>query len=293
MEQIATIIAPTFFVIALGVVFGRVRKASVETLIDVALYLAVPCLVLSNLTSTPINLGDAGRLWTAALFAIFGPFLLAVVLFAAIRQKHSGLYLPTMFGNVVNIPFPIIYLAFGAAGLAQAIIYYVPTAILTYTLGIYIAAGNKGLRQGLQTMLKTPLLYAAVVGLILNFGHVALPKVLADSLKFMGQAGVPLLLVVLGMNIGRIGFTRVRLTSAVSLIRVGGGFAFGLLVVTLLGLSGVSRSVVLFESAMPSAVFVSAIAIKYKNEAELVSSVTLMTTLASIAVIPGLLFYLK
>jgi hypothetical protein len=142
-------------------------------------------------------------------------------------------------------------------------------------------------------MLKTPLLYAAVVGLILNFGHVALPKVLADSLKFMGQAGVPLLLVVLGMNIGRIGFTRVRLTSAVSLIRVGGGFAFGLLVVTLLGLSGVSRSVVLFESAMPSAVFVSAIAIKYKNEAELVSSVTLMTTLASIAVIPGLLFYLK
>ena len=43
---------------------------------------------------------------------------------------------------------------------------------------------------------------------------------------------------------------------------------------------------------MPSAVFVSVLAAKYKNEEELVSSVVLATTLMAIPVIPALLYFL-
>ncbi len=43
---------------------------------------------------------------------------------------------------------------------------------------------------------------------------------------------------------------------------------------------------------MPSAVFVSVLTAKYKNEEELVSSVVLTTTLMAIAVIPALLYFL-
>lgn len=51
-------------------------------------------------------------------------------------------------------------------------------------------------------------------------------------------------------------------------------------------------AIVLFEAATPSAIFVSVLASRYENEAELVSSVVLATTVMSVAVIPALLYYL-
>ncbi len=192
----------------------------------------------------------------------------------------------------MNIPFPIIYMAFGAKGLANAALFYMPSGILIYSLGIYIAAGQKGLRQGLKEAVRTPLIYAALFGLALNLAGVTIPTLMMNSLKFLGQAGIPLLLLVLGMNISRIRPSHLPLTLVASVLRVGGGFALGLLAVWLLGLTGTPRAVVLFEAAMPSAIFTAIAAVKYENEAELVSSVVLVTTLASVVVIPALLYYL-
>ena len=96
-----------------------------------------------------------------------------------------------------------------------------------------------------------------------------------NSLKFVGQAAVPLMLLVLGMNIGEIRISQSPLTLAASVIRMGGGFAFGLLAVWLAGLTGVARAVVLFEAAMPQRSWCADAGTKYKNEAELVSSVVL------------------
>jgi hypothetical protein len=94
------------------------------------------------------------------------------------------------------------------------------------------------------------------------------------------------------MSIGKIRPAQIPLTLTAGVLRMGGGFAFGVLAVWLLGITGVARSVVVFEAAMPSAVMVAIMATKYKNEAELVSSVVLTTTLASIVVIQVLLYYL-
>jgi predicted permease len=110
--------------------------------------------------------------------------------------------------------------------------------------------------------------------------------------ELLARAAVPLMLLILGVSIGRFRFSQIGLTVAAGILRVGGGFAFGLLAVWLLALAGVTRSVVLFEAAMPSAVFVSVLAAKYKNEEALVSSVVLATTLSAVAVIPALLYFL-
>jgi predicted permease len=292
MEQILTIVTPTFFTIALGVLFGRVSQSSAAVLVDAAMYIAVPCLVVTSMLSSPIVIRDAVKLWVSCLLIIAGTFVLARFVFAFGRTTHSALYLPIIFGNAVNIPFPIIYMAFGAEGLASAALVYMPNGLLIYSLGIYIAAGNEGFRKGLREALRIPLIYAAVLGLVLNLAGVTLPALMMDSLKFVGQAGIPLVLLVLGMNISRIRLSHFPLTVVAGVLRMGGGFAFGLLAVWLLGLTGIPRAVVLFDAAMPSAVFTALAATKYKNEAELVSSVVLVTTLASIVVIPALLYYL-
>ena len=292
MQQILTIITPTFFIIALGYLFGRVSRASPAVLIDVVIYLATPCLVLTSLLAQPIVVGEAVWLWASCLLTIAGPYLLARLVFLRSRTKHSGLYLPIMFANLINLPLPIVYLAFGTEGVAMTVLFYIPQGFLIYSLGVYLAAGQEGLKPGLRAMARTPLLYTAVLGVALNLAGVTLPTLLYDSLKFMGTATIPLILVVLGMTIGSVKLTHVPLSLLAGVLRMGGGFAFGLLAVWAFGLTGMARNIVLFESAMPAAILTAVLCTKYRNEAELVSSVVLMTTLASIVVIPVLLYFL-
>jgi len=176
--------------------------------------------------------------------------------------------------------------------LANAALFYMPYGILVYSVGVYVAAGQSDLKEGLRVMLRTPLVYAAVLGLVLNLAGVVLPDLVMNSLRFVGQAGAPLILLVLGMSIGKIRPAHVPLTLVASALRMGGGLAFGLLAVWLMGFTGIPRAVVIFESAMPSAVMTAVFATKYRNEAELVSSVVLVTTMAAVVVIPVLLYYL-
>jgi malate permease and related proteins len=130
------------------------------------------------------------------------------------------------------------------------------------------------------------------VALALNLAGVGLPEVVTESFGLVGDAAVPLMLLVLGMTIGDVRFTQMPATLVASSIRMGGGFALGPLAVWLLDLTGLPRAIVLFEAAMPSAIFVSVLANRYKNEAELVSSVVLAITVMSVAAIPALLYYL-
>jgi malate permease and related proteins len=292
MHQIVNIIGPTFFAVMVGYLFGRVTKANMSPIIDISMYVLVPALAFDSMTGSPIVIGEAAKLWASSLIVMAGTLGAALILFFILRQKHSGLYLPIVFTNYINIPLPIIYLAFGPAAAAQAVLMYIPQGLLLNSLGVYVASGAKDMRTGLGVMLRTPLIYAAILGLAMNLLHVPIPQVVTSSVKLLGQAAVPLMLLILGVSIGRFRMTQIPLTAAASVLRVGGGFAFGVLSVWLLSLTGTSRSVVLFEAAMPGAVFVSVLAAKYKNEEELVSSVVLATTLMAIVVIPALLYFL-
>ena len=292
MEQIITVILPTVFAIALGYLLSRWGRPDVGTLIDVAMFVTTPCLVLHSLYQNPIVIGDALRGWGAALLLIAGTFAIAWLVFGIRRKGSSALYLPIMFQNTINIPLPIIYLGFGDQGVALTVLFFIPNLLLVYSLGIYMASGHKALRQGVGAVFRTPLIYAAILGLILNLTGAAVPEAVTNSLRFVGQAAVPLMLLVLGMNMGRFKFSQIGLTITASVIRMGGGFAVGLLAVWLLGMSGLPRAVVLFEAAMPSAVVTSVLCTKYGNNPELVSSIVLTTTLMAVGVIPALLYYL-
>ena len=292
MEQIITVILPTVFAIALGYLLSRWGRPDVGTLIDVAMFIATPCLVLHSLYQNPIVIGDALRGWGAALLLIVGTFVIAWLVFGIRGKGSSALYLPIIFQNTINIPLPIIYLAFGDQGVALTVLFSIPNLLLVYSLGIYMASGHKALRPGLAAVFKTPLIYAAVLGLVLNLTGAAVPEAVTGSLRFVGQAAVPLMLLVLGMNMGRFKFSRIGLTITAGVIRMGGGFAVGLAAVWLLGMTGLPRAIVLFEAAMPSAVVTSVLCTKYNNNPELVSSIVLATTLMAVGVIPALLYYL-
>ncbi|NLV71096.1 MAG: AEC family transporter [Actinobacteria bacterium] len=293
MEQIINVLGPTFFAIVLGYLFGRAtRGAGAAALIDVALFIATPCLVFYSMQASTIVISEALYLWASTVLVMTGSFVLAWLAFGTRKKGGPGLYLPIVFSNTINIPLPIIYLAFGDVGVANLVLYGIPNLLLVYSLGVYVASGHKAVGQGVKTVLKTPLVYAAVIGLVVSLTGTRLPAAVVNSVEFVGRAAVPLMLLVLGMNMGRFRFSQIPLTLIASVIRMGGGFLLGLSAVWLLGLTGIPRAVVIFQAAMPGAVVTSVLCTKYNNQAELASSIVLSTTLMAVGVIPALLYYL-
>jgi malate permease and related proteins len=293
VQSIVAIVLPTFATIIVGYIFGRWRGREVRALIDVAMYIALPSLAFTSMLDKRIVLAEAAVLWSAALVIVGAGFLMAFVLFRVSRQKHSGLYLPIVFMNNVNIPFPIVYMAFGPPGLAVAMLFYIPNALLIYSVGVHIASRSPSWKDSAKEVARVPLIYAAVGGLTLNLLHVGPPALLMDSLKFIGQAAIPLVLIVLGVNLSAVRLKQISTAVLASLLRIVGGLAVGLLVVALFHFQGVARSVVIFEAAMPSAVFGSMLCAKYDNESELVSTVVFLTTVASVITVPLLLYLLR
>lgn len=291
MPNIIDIVLPTFFAIFLGYLVGKFTRINMAPVVDITLYVGVPALVLVTLLNKEIILLDAAKMWASSLVIMFGCMAIAWLVFKLIKQKHSGLYVSISMMNTVNIPFPVIYLAYGVEGLVAATLFYIPNVILMYSLGVYIMAGKRW-KDNVKEVLSQPVIYAAVIGLLLNFLNVRVPELVVDSLDFIALMAIPLVLIVLGHNLSRVKMASFPTTLLSCFLRMGVGLAIGLAIVSALNITGVFRSVVILDSAMPAAATSVLLATKYRNEAEMVSSVVFLTTLISLASIPFMLYLL-
>jgi predicted permease len=291
MPNIIDVVLPTFFAIFLGYMVGKFTKINMAPVVDITLYVGVPALVFVTLLNKEIVLVEAAKMWASALVIMFGGMGIAWLVFKIIKQKHSGLYIPISMMNTVNIPFPIIYLAYGVEGLVGATLFYIPNIILMYFLGVYIMAGKRW-KDNMKEVLRQPVVYAAVLGLLLNFLNVRVPQLAVDSLDFIAMMAIPLVLLILGQNLSKVRIASFPTTILASFLRMGVGLAIGLGVVNAFNITGVFRSVVILDSAMPAAATSVILATKYRNEAEMVSSVVFLTTLVSLVSIPFLLYML-
>ena len=290
MPAIYEVVTPAFFAILIGFFIGKFMKLNMAPVVDLTLYVGVPALVFVSLLEKDIVLLDASRIWAAAFAVMLGCGLAAVIVFALLRQKHSGLYVPISMMNTVNLPFPILYLAYGAVGLVPATLYYIPNVIVVFTAGVFIMSGGHW-KENIKEVFRQPVLYAAAIGLACNLCRVPVPELVVNSFDLVAQLCIPAVLIVLGYNLSKVRITSLPTTILASALRIGVGFGIGLLMAEVLGLTGIDRSVVILVSAMPAAANTSILATKYHNEAEAVSSVVFLTTLASLGVIPLLLHF--
>ncbi len=287
--KVLTVVAPVFAIIGLGYIFACFKKISLKPLVDILLYLTIPALVITSLTETQIIPGELFLITITACGVVLGTGLLAFI-YLKVTGKHDGrgIYLTTMFMNCANIPFPIALLAFGAEGLAITVLYYVAISILVYTLGIYIAKGKGGLTE----VFKLPLIYATVLGLGLNFTGIELPTVFMTTMEMLGIATIPLMQISLGYQLRNTKITHLRDSVAASIIRIGGGLLIAYILVTLLGIEGLPRQIIILTSAMPSAMITFVMSYRYNVQSEEVAGTVAISTIISIITIPVILYFI-
>jgi predicted permease len=178
-----------------------------------AMYLFLPCILFSVAASTPIS----AALLSVPLLVGIGSLVSGLVLYVALYHSPLGRGLPDatrailvvggMFGNTFNIGVPVLVFFFGGEAIRYAAFNDIMmTMPLVWSLGVWVCTrlGSHRPAEGhpavLGVMLSMPPIWAFVAGMTMQqLGLVYQPLVAATD--FIGQATIPVTLLVLGMTV--------------------------------------------------------------------------------------------
>jgi predicted permease len=294
MSVFIQVVLPVLLIFGAGYIIQKLARLDIKSVSTIALYVMLPCLVFKTFYEAELNNEYLMMLVFSALLLISILLINKVVAKAKKydAKMESGLILSTAFMNSGNYGAPIILFAFGEEGFVYSVSFLVLQAIIMNFFGVYYAAkGTAGLKMAVVSVLKMPPTYAVIIALIMNLGGIAMPENLISSVNLLADATIPMIMVVLGMQLAEIKVTnmewaKVSYASTVRLI-ASPLIAFALTLV--LPMSDMMASVLIVSAAMPSAATTTIYAVQFNSKPDLVSSITLMTTLFSIVTIPVLL----
>lgn len=285
--EIATnIIAPIFIVVGISVLVDRQFDIDPRALSRLVIYLFTPFLIFEGIANSDLSAGEAGQLIT---LAIVPSVLVAVAAWQVARlagfdrRLQSAFVLASTLINAGNYGVPLNRFAFGAEGEERALLFFVATAIVSYTLGIYLASlGKASARRALLNVFTVPLPYAAALAVAVNVGQIDLPLALDRSVSLLSAAAIPSMLVILGVQLSRAsirGQIRVVLMASGMRLVVAPLIGFGLAV--LIGAGGLTRQVAIVQMGMPTAVISGVLATEFGADSEVVTATILVDTLLS------------
>lgn len=275
-------------VVAIGYAVGRARWLSPDdkegdparTLSYAAFYIFVPALLFR--TTARVDLDTLPWLTLAAFFV---PTLLMMLgLYAVLRWRvvnqgpdrgaGHGAAAPSVralaasFGNTLQVGVPMASALFGEAGLAIHVtvislhaltLLSVQTALVEIDLAQHRRRnGGSGsfvstLRTTVRNTVVHPVVLPVIVGLAWNLAGLGLPSMADEILLTLGQAVVPLCLVLIGMSLayyplggalrGAVVLSLLKLLLLPALVLVIGHWG--------MGLSGLPLAVVVMVAALP------------------------------------------
>ena len=291
-------ILPIFVIAGIGFLMARRFGASVKTMSTVSFNALSPCLVFYQLVTAKLSVAQS---WRVALFCV----LLTVAIGVAARlvalalrlggATLSSFLLVVMFSNSGNYALPVVLFAFGREALAFASVYFVTSAILVYTFGVFVAASGRGsLRSTLLGVARVPAIYAVVAAVTVLAAGATVPLAVMRPVGLLNDAALPVMVLVLGMQLERATLPAhpAAVTAAVVLsLVVAPILAFALSAT--LGLAGAARQASIIEASMPSAVITTVLALEFDLDAGFSTSVVMFSTLLSPFTLVFLIAYLQ
>jgi predicted permease len=281
-------VVPVFLLITIGFLFAEWKKISLASLTEIMIYLAAPCLVFTSLIARPIFASDIAVIFAGAVGILSGVGLLTWLYSTLFHCRSPGFIVPVLFMNAGNMGIPLSHFAFGEPGLQRASLFFVIMSAFHYSLGVYILSG----RGGWKEIFRLPLIYATLLGLSFNLGEIKVPAPIFQGLSLLGYSTIPLMLLSLGYRLHEIRSLRWGHALGGALIRIVGGLAAAYATVSLLGIEGINRQMILLYGGLPSAVVNFVLTEKYSQDPELAASIIFLTTLFSLASVPLLFWFI-
>lgn len=283
---------------AIGFLLARFLGASVKTLAHVVFYALVPCLVFNMLITSRMTGQQFGRMALLNVLILVSMGLIARAVAVPLRLSRaelSAFLLVVMFSNSGNYGLPVVLFAFGQDALSYATAFFVTGSLLTYTVGVLIAAtGRRSIPAALIGLTRIPAIYALVAAATVMVAGIQLPLAITRPIALLSDAALPMMILVLGMQLERATVPErpslVGVAVAISLV-VAPIVAIGL--ASLIGVQGTARQAAVILSSMPVAVVTTILAVEFDVTPAFVTSAVFVSTLLSPLTLTPLIAYLR
>lgn len=297
LDILSHVIFPILLIAGLGYLFDRRFAPDIQTLSRLAFYVLNPCLIFSGLVGSSIPAGDLVRIAVFALLTFASAAAVAALIarLSAFDAPLTSAFVMVNLGtNSGNYGLAINLFAFGDEGLQQAIVFFLISALLISTAGVFIAArGQKSSRAAARNVLTVPMAYAALVALLMQSLDWSVPETVLRATQLAGRAAVPVMLLVLGMQLARTKVNQSwRPVSLAVLVKLAVCPLLALGWASLLGISGLTRQVGLVQAGTPTAVTVVILANEFDAKPQFAASVVFVSTLLSLGTMTFLLYLL-
>ena len=289
LSELIAILAPIIICIGVGFVWGKSGSEFPADFISrIVMNIGTPCLIVSVMAKVHVDASTMGDVALATAYIMTAMGLIAWLWLHLLKLPIATYLPPLIFPNNGNMGLPLCLFAFGQTGLALAIGSFMVMLVATFTIGLLLVSEGSWLKR-LGSVLKQPVIYAMLIAVGLLLSHTELPRWAANTVDLLGGIAIPLMTIALGVSLATLKIQFLSRSIAFSLARVLGGLLLGYIVCLFMGLTGVSRSVVLLQAAMPIAVLNYLLALRYNRQPEEVAAMVLVSTLIAFAGLPFLL----
>lgn len=304
-----------FGVVAAGWAAARLRLLgpgdAARTLSNAAFYVFVPALLFRTTARV-----DFVHLDGRVLLAFFLPTLgLLGVVYAAEKWRGSARppgqaawpsvrAITAVFGNSLQVGIPLAAALFGESGLALHVTIVslhalVLLTVLTAVVELDLARERRRARTGntrlwhmlgltVKNTVIHPVVLPVLAGLGCNAAGIVLPDLADEFLATLGQAVVPLCLVLIGVSLAQYGVRgAVRSAAALSVLKLVAHPLIVLLVARFgFGLAGLPLAIVVLMAALPVGSNALVFAQRYQTLQAETSAAIVFSTLGFVATVP-------
>ena len=298
--QLLLLVLPVFALIAIGVVVRRVHwiEGEAETsLIRLVVNLCYPCLIFESVANNAALREPANLIWPPLVgFAVACIGIRAGLWVAKAIGLHVGTGLRTFalavgIANYGYLPLPIMAAIWGPDSRGVLLVHNVGVEIALWTVGVLVLSGLS-LREGWRRLVS-PVMITLGLAVICNLtGATAhLPGIFTDTVHALAGCGIPLGLIMTGVNLANYlnapsELFDAKIAGAAMALRLG-VLPVGLLLLAKYAPFPVElKHVIIVQAAMPAGVISIIVSKLYGGHPRTAVQIVLGTTALGVLVIP-------
>lgn len=289
LSIILNIITPVFILIALGAILHRKFQLDLNTLSKLTTYLLLPVIGFVNIYESQIGVQ---MLMVIFVFWILQNLTLIFMVggiskvFKFDKKLASTYKNSVVLNNSGNFGLPVSQLVFAGNSIGQSIqiLMMVLQNLLTYTYGLMnsLSASTTGIGEIMKQFLKIPIIYAMILGLILNFFSIQIPSYFWHPINNIANAFLAVALITLG---AQSAYLKIQKPSLPLILSLSGRLliapAVALMIIYFLKLNGTIAQGLFIASAFPSSRNSALFALEYNNYPEYAAQTVLLSTILS------------
>lgn len=255
-----------------------------------------PALIISSV----LNGGLQGESDTVIEAIVCGILLYALLVFIAVlfyarskapAEEVSICKMIMIFANTAFVGYPILRALYGDFAVFVFSLMHLPFNVLIFTYGrALLEKGNKK-KLSVKDLLSIGTI-SSIIALILYFGNISLPDPCVDFFSVLGDACVPLSMIVIGVSLSKASWKDIiqcrSINVAVFLRLIVLPVLLALITIPM-PISDFNRELLVISGALPAGSMVVVLAKEYKANDRIASAGVFSTTILSVITIPLML----